>query len=257
LLQYINTVIDRWNVVQYNNKDLPLPITTDNAANITKAVKDGGYINVRCFAHMLNLAAKRGLSVIENTVSHVRRIVRYFNKSCAAYVILKEKQKLTDTPEHKLITDCVTRWNSTHDMLQRFREQYNAISSVLYSTNRLNHNDVIELRCHLSKVDCDTIGSILEILKPLKYATTCMCAESRVTISAIHPIKQSITNKMAPLPTDSTLVKNLKLAIANDLSGRYATEKEEQFLLCAMAIDSRFKKMPYVGDEKGSTFFMP
>lgn len=254
LLNYTNEVIDNWHIARHN-PSLPLAITTDNAANITKAVREGGYLNVRCFAHTVNLAAKKGLAVIDSTMGHIRRVVRYFNKSCAANVILKEKQLVTDTPVHKLILDCPTRWNSTHDMLERFREQYNAISSVLYSTSRLSQRDVADLRAHLAKVDCDTIENILEVLKPLKNATTCMCSENSVTISAVHLIKHSIMKKMAPYASDCILVKNLKLAIANDLAKRYSSDEEDEFLLLATAVDPRFKRLPHVSESRREDIF--
>ena len=44
---------------------------------------------------------------------------------------LKEKQKLLGLPKHQLINDCITRWDSTYEMLKRFLEQQQAICAML------------------------------------------------------------------------------------------------------------------------------
>ena len=248
LLSYTQEVIKDWNL----ERGLPIPITTDNASNITKAIREGRFLHVRCFAHTINLAAQKGLSVkvVNDMLSHIRRIVKYFNKSCLANAILKEKQLVTDTPVHVLINDCPTRWNSTHDMLARFKEQYNAIFAVLYSTNRLKTKDLSDLRTHLAAVDCDVISSVCEVLKPLKAATTCICSESSVTVSSIGPIKFSLMAQLVSTSADSDLVKTLKLAIANNLAERYTDPEQIEMLHVATALDPRFKKLPYLPASK-------
>lgn len=44
--------------------------------------------------------------------------------------MLREKQKLLGLPDHLLILDVKTRWNSTHDMMVRFLEQHPALLSA-------------------------------------------------------------------------------------------------------------------------------
>ena len=63
--------------------EMDLFITTDNAANISKAVQESDFSHVRCFAHTLNLAVQKGLKVngINTQLSKIRQIARYFHKS--------------------------------------------------------------------------------------------------------------------------------------------------------------------------------
>ena len=44
---------------------------------------------------------------------------------------LKEKQKQMNTPDHKLIQDVSTRWNSTYFMVERLLEQHWPITAAL------------------------------------------------------------------------------------------------------------------------------
>lgn len=59
-------------------------ITTDNASNVTKAVKDGGLKHIGCFAHTVNLAVQRGLKPLEKQLNYVRRVVKFFHQSSKA-----------------------------------------------------------------------------------------------------------------------------------------------------------------------------
>ncbi|KAI4786636.1 hypothetical protein KUCAC02_035579 [Chaenocephalus aceratus] len=86
--------------------------------------------------HTLNLAAQRALKItaVARLLGRVRRIVNFFRRSTTANHMLKEKRRLLHLPEHKLMTDVVTRWNSAHDMLERFLEQQPAICAALLSS---------------------------------------------------------------------------------------------------------------------------
>ena len=102
----INKVMREWAIQ-------PSGITTDNASNITKAMKllndddellqygesedlelelaadDEQLIHlsidhIKCFAHTLNLAAQKALSVSSDSLANVRKVVKYFRKSALA-----------------------------------------------------------------------------------------------------------------------------------------------------------------------------
>ena len=61
----------------------------------------------------------------------VRKIVSHFHKSSKATEELRQIQTLLNLPQHKLIQDVETRWNSSYYMLKRIIEQRAAISQYL------------------------------------------------------------------------------------------------------------------------------
>lgn len=64
-------------------------ITTDNAANISAAVREAGIPHVRCFAHTINLGVQKAVKVIQQPLSRIRRIVNHFHRSSLAAAALK------------------------------------------------------------------------------------------------------------------------------------------------------------------------
>lgn len=72
-----------------------------------------------------------GISSLDKFLGKVRSVLTYFHKSNIATEILKEKEVALQLPNHKLIMDCKTRWNSTYQLLRRFLEQRPAIVATL------------------------------------------------------------------------------------------------------------------------------
>lgn len=98
-------------------------------------------------------------------LGHIHSIVGFFRKSTAASHALKEKQRLLNLPEHKLMTDVATRWNSAHDMLEWFIEQQPAICAALRSAEvRKNAKDLWTL----NDADLSCAEDVAKALKPLK-----------------------------------------------------------------------------------------
>jgi len=80
---------------------------------------DENLFHIRCAAHVLNLIAQDGLSVIFSAIGNIRETVKYVNGSTSR----KEKFKLivqqVNSSNLSLKADVPTRWNSTFLMLER------------------------------------------------------------------------------------------------------------------------------------------
>ena len=120
-----------WGVAQ----DKVVAVVHDNAANMVLAgelLERWG--DLSCFGHTLQLAVNAGLALnaIARLRAAFRKIVGHFKHSTVAMGALTERQKLLKLPEHSLVKDVATRWNSTYFMYERLAEQRVAIYTVIH-----------------------------------------------------------------------------------------------------------------------------
>ncbi|XP_053183665.1 E3 SUMO-protein ligase ZBED1-like [Scomber japonicus] len=228
-------------------------LITDNASNMKRAGEEAGMSpHIMCFAHTLNLSTQDGLKIAatDRLLGRVRRIVSFFHRSAVATAVYKEKQKLLDLPCHKLKSDVKTRWNSSFEMLERFLEQQHAVTATLLDKKlRKGASDIHTL----TESDLTAAEQMVSLLAPLKAATTLMCEEKQPTVSIIAPLRTKLLTHFECAPDDTPLIRDMKRAMAEDLQERY--EDEEPFLHRAAALDPRFKKLPFLTDEKRNQTF--
>ncbi|KAL2089183.1 hypothetical protein ACEWY4_016082 [Coilia grayii] len=246
LAELLLEVFDEWDI-----KDKDPVLATDNAANMAIAAELAKLMHVRCFAHTLNIAAQRALktTAVSRLLGRIRQIVSFFRKSTLASHILQEKQKLLNLPEHKLMTDVPTRWNSAFDMLEHFLEQQPAICATLLSSEvRKNAKELWSL----SEADLCNAEDVAKTLRPLKVATLVMCEEQTPTVSIIAPLQAQLCQSTVEQTNDSGIIKDIKNALAQDLGKRYANNT---FLQMASALDPRFKALPFMSEEERDDIF--
>lgn len=97
--------------------------------------------HLACFAHTLNLIVTDAIKHDEDLAEliQVKNIVSYFHKSSKATDNLKINRNRLNVPNHKLIQQVDTRWNSVYYMLEHYLEQ-EAIRTTLCLLDR---NDLI------------------------------------------------------------------------------------------------------------------
>ncbi|KAJ4938117.1 hypothetical protein JOQ06_002743 [Pogonophryne albipinna] len=212
---------------------------------MTIAAEEAAFtLHVKCYAHTLNLAAQRALKItaVARLLGRVRRIVNLFRRSTTANHMLKEKQRLLQLPEHKLMTDVVT---SAHDMLERFLEQQPAICAALLSSEvRKTEKDL----CTLTESDVTTAEEVVSALKPMKEATQYMSKEKTPTLSVIAPLQDTLINGLKPIEGESAVIKEMKAAMSGDLQKRYIDLKAT--LHACSAMDPRFKSLPFLTENQ-------
>ena len=109
----------------------------DNAANMVSAMRKANIDDFGCMAYTLQLVIRDSIftqEVVETIVKKTRKIVGHFKHSEQACRHLTHYQNCLKVPNHCMIQDVGTRWNSTFLMLQRAAEQRMAIN--LYSLER-------------------------------------------------------------------------------------------------------------------------
>lgn len=108
---------------------------TDNAANITKAIQITKWTHLPCLAHTINFIARDSFKGLKPILDKVKEAVEYFHRSTLGAEKLKATQIQMGMAELRPKQDCITRWNSTYDMLKSFLKSKDAIISILAITN--------------------------------------------------------------------------------------------------------------------------
>lgn len=77
-------------------------------------------------------------------------------------------------------------------------------------------------------------------------ATKSMCEGKSPTVSIITPLHAQLLSDTLSTIKDAPLIKDIKCAIHEDLSKRYMSAEEKNFLYVASAMDPRFKSMLFL-----------
>ena len=177
-------------------------------------------------------------------LSRIRTLVNHFHKSTKSTYKLVEKKQLLDLSQHKLKCDCITRWRSTYNMLERLLEQQKAVCAVLLESEK---HDVRLLMP--SSEEFTVAQEVNEILKTFHFATEIINAEKYPMIGIVHPlIHKLLSVTLNEADGDTTLVKSIKAAVSVGLKERYQMLDLQKVMKIGTYLDPRFKKLTYLGD---------
>ena len=253
----LQAAVNEWNIPTAQTVPFNPPLVSDNASNMIKAEQFfNSRIHVKCYAHTLNLAAQKSLKVkrVSHILARMRKIVAYFHKSNIAADCLKRKAEGLALPQHKLIIDVCTRWNSAYDMVARFLEMQVAVFATLRSKEVGKEKDT-DMKS-FSDDDLIVAEDMIQLLKPLKDITTMLCTEKTPTASMIMPLQHRLTSTVFAIKEDdSPAIKEMKTVLISDLKDRYKGAGQEDFLNMCTALDPRFKLLPYLTEEERNQVF--
>ena len=219
--------------------------TTDNGSNFIAAFETLEWPRISCFGHNLDLAVNKALNIqrVQRAIGRCHTLVGVFSRSWKKYRDLRQKQTDLGLKQKKLISDVVTRWGSTYEMLARILEQQQAICAVL-AEDRKNW--------HLMPSDLEftVLEAVVSVLKPLHVFTDALAGEKHITISAIRPLLRHIVEQIVLVGADDcAIVREMKETIADKLQAHYIQEETSDLLDKCSFLDPRFNT-EYLANEK-------
>ncbi|XP_067944957.1 E3 SUMO-protein ligase ZBED1-like [Watersipora subatra] len=238
-------------------------ISTDNAASIIKACRDGGRLNqnLQCafrgereyetmpnssvpldqnimFGHHLNLAvvnALMGDKAIDEAISSCQKVTTHFAHSHKKSRLLEAAQEELHLPKHHLLNECPTRWGSKLPMINRFLEQECAVKKVLSADKK--HTHLIPTGEDLATLEA--IRSALEHVAPF---TDMLSGEDAVTISLVQPTVILFNKLLVPEESDVALTRQIKSSILEYINKHHQHNADYWQLLSKCSfLDPRFK----------------
>ncbi|CAG4944478.1 unnamed protein product [Parnassius apollo] len=224
-------------VEKWGMQDKVICVVTDNTPNIVAAVRNNNWRHIPCFAHTLNLVLGDGLQIIQAELSKIKDIVLYFKRNSNALLKLTNIQKQLNLPDIKLKQDCITRWNSTFDMLSSVLKIREAVISVLTTDNP-------DLNC-LSSSEWRMLEKAANVLEIFKVIIEEISAEKYVTLSKLMLLIKAINKHLIRASEEFVIDQNLtKLVqeLQTSMSLRFFEMDTQDLVTQATFIDPRFKK---------------
>ena len=129
------TQISQEDVESCSNIHKTVVFTSDNAADITKALRDeGNYIWIGCAAHHINLIIKEGFKKVAaaaQLLKNCKAIVLAVNHSQPLLYDVRNNQNELGIPQQALMQEMITRWWSILSMLESIYKTHNTVALSL------------------------------------------------------------------------------------------------------------------------------
>ncbi|XP_066944608.1 E3 SUMO-protein ligase ZBED1-like [Macrobrachium rosenbergii] len=226
---------------EWDISDKVQAIVTDNGANMVAGVRESGFKQIPCFAHLLNLVVQDSLNSSQSLGPIIQKcstIVSFFHHSTKAMDKLKEIQQQLNVPEHKLINSVVTRWNSVFYKIQRILEQTQAVTTALCFLGK-------PTMC-LDEDDLEKLKDGMTALQPFEEVTREISAQKYVSISKVIPLATLL------LSTSADLAKNgneLASHLTQSCRTRFLNIEQNYPIAASTYLDPRFKSLPFKNSE--------
>ncbi|KAL0818844.1 hypothetical protein ABMA28_008164 [Loxostege sticticalis] len=235
----LNTAFQDWGI-----QDRVRAVVTDNAPNMSLAIREiqktYDVLPVKCLAHSLQLIIKASLfkdDMVNEMITKARSVIGHFSHSTSSSKILKEMQDALNIPNHVLIQDITTRWDSTLVALRRLLEQRIAVQACLPR---------IKCKVELTTEEWVMMEEVVNILRYFEEATKSISKDT-ATLSDAIPLINSLRKLLNNIRSPSTerrnssqsqkLATDLLLALNEKFDG---LENEETYCLATM-LDPRYK----------------
>ena len=173
----LNSVLVKWKITEKYYSG-----TCDGAAAQQLAMDHVGLVDNAwifwCNCHLLNLCVQDALKLVQPTLIKFRETVKGVrNSSLASESLAKFYREQNEEPK-KLALDCITRWNSTLEMIKSCMRNRNGIDTLIIEPlhrtyikmeDELDLEDIF-LRKHKMIVESNLIGDVAASISVLQNA---------------------------------------------------------------------------------------
>ncbi|XP_025757201.1 zinc finger BED domain-containing protein 1-like [Oreochromis niloticus] len=206
------------------------------------ALKNLDFLKVGCFAHTLNLAAQKvyDIPAVSSWCARICSVVVWLKRSSLRKTVLREKQRILNLPEHNVILDVKTHWNSLFLMVERFMEQFDAIQAAALDQQLRKpvEKDKLERFTHTDLMKAE---EFIKCMQVLYTSSMCVSSDESPTCSQIIPILAKLEAHFRRCDEDSFFTSSIKEKVWGSLQKRYQDENLQKFLKEATMMDPRFK----------------
>lgn len=216
------------------NQDRVVLVLRDSGANMIKGLRLADIPDLSCSAHTLQLVVKEGISsqrVVGDSIAKLKTCATHFSHSVLAKQRLRAIQKDLGLPQHSIIQDVPTRWNSTLHMLQRMLEQKRALN--LYAGE---HGKIATLAAE----QWDIVSNLIDTLGPIEEVTFEM-SKAEASMSCIIPSIAVLKMVLQAEGPTTRGIKTLRETMLQSLDRRFAKMEETKCLVLATLLDPRYK----------------
>lgn len=222
---------------------IPIYIVTDNAANITSAVKNyTTYTHVPCFAHTIQLCVNDALKQfpqLDTLFNKAKKITTHFRHSSKETTKLNYMETQFGMKHLKLKQECQTRWNSMFHMIQRLLTVKAPLSAVLISETKV---------ANLTPNEWKSAQSIVPVLAKLEHVTTVMGGSKYPTISLVIPVLNELKQSLWRLVVDDTEEEAAELchALVASIDQRWPNYERSEIFAPSTLLDPRYKDCAFL-----------
>ena len=230
-----NKMLSDWDL----QKEQVHVVLRDNASNAKAAFNLAGVDHQGCFVHTIQLVVHDAIKEqrsVNDMLSISRRIAGKFSHSQLANSNLQKIQKSQGLPEHHIIQDVPTRWNSTFYMLERIVSQKLALVEFA------------------STYECDSMTAnqwklaqtVLETLRPFEVLTREASAKTATQAMVIPSVRmmQRVLQRL-----ECKGIQTIRDSLLESLEKRFSNVEDIQLQAVATFLDPRYKSKFFVKAE--------
>jgi hypothetical protein len=226
-----------WTTESQRGNWIKTAVVSDNAANIQAAIsKLPSCQSVHCFDHTLQLViedAVKSCDEIQTTIKKAKTITTHFRHSSQNTNKLLDREKQLGLPLLKLKQECMTRWNSKYEMLERLVTVKDAVSSVLASVKTVKG---------LSANEWEVAEQYVKVFKPFKTLTAIMSSAKTPTISMVIPELNKLKHTLLIGQNwEANCLPTLKEDLIASIDRRWPKYEANNLYAVATTVDPRYK----------------